>query len=87
MHLDSSPVTARRPAETPRRRGACLQPTRQTAIAASSATAERPRASTAAARRSTRLDDAIVSQWLLEQLPSDHRPALRRASNRHELPA
>jgi hypothetical protein len=80
MYLDSSPVTARRPAESPRRRGACGTPPRQ------SAPVQRPRAVTAAARR-TRLDDAIVSQWLLEQLPSDHRHALRGVSDRHELPA
>ena len=34
----------------------------------------RLRSVTAAARR-TRLADAIVSQWLLEQVPSDHRHA------------
>jgi hypothetical protein len=28
-----------------------------------------------AAARRTRLSDAIVSQWLLEQVPSDHRHA------------
>jgi hypothetical protein len=33
------------------------------------------------------LADAIVSQWLLEQLPSDHRHAFRSASDqRRELP-
>ena len=33
MYLDSSPATARRSAETPRRRGACHKPARQTAVA------------------------------------------------------
>jgi hypothetical protein len=67
MYFDSSPAAARRSAETPRRRGDCRKPTRQTAAAA-----ERSRSDTATARR-TRLDDAIVSQWLLEQVPADHR--------------
>jgi hypothetical protein len=53
MYVESSP-TARRPAETPRRRGAQRKPARQTI--------------TTAARRN-RVDEAIVSQWLLEQLP------------------
>jgi hypothetical protein len=66
MHLDSA---ARRSAETPRRRGSC-QPTRQTTTN-SSAPVERRTAVT----RSSRLDDAIVSQWLLDQVPSDHRHA------------
>ena len=70
MYLNSSTSTARRSAETPRRRGDCRQPTRQTA-----APAERLRPDTATARR-TRLDDAIVSQWLLEQVPADHRRGL-----------
>jgi hypothetical protein len=40
-----------------------------------------------AAARRTRLADAIVSQWLLEQVPADHRHALRTASElRRELP-
>jgi hypothetical protein len=86
MYLDSSPVTARRSAETPRRRGACRKPARQTAVAASSAATERPRPVSAAGRR-IRLDAAIVSQWLLDQVPADHRHALRSASNRHELTA
>jgi hypothetical protein len=82
MHLASSPAAARRSAETSRRRGACRTPTRQTAAAA-----ERPRPDTAIARR-TRLDDAIVSQWLLEQVPADHRHALLNASDlRHQLSA
>ena len=68
MYLDSTPAAARRSAEAPRRRGDCRRPTRQSTIAAD----------TAAARR-TRLDDAIVAQWLLEQLPSDHRHALGNA--------
>jgi hypothetical protein len=40
------------------------------------------RAPTAAARR-TRLADAIVSQWLLEQVPSDHR--LGESNRRREV--
>jgi hypothetical protein len=72
MYVDSSPATARRVAEIRRRRGDCRKPLHRTA----GATAESPRPDTAAARR-TRLDDAIVSQWLLDQLPSDHRHALR----------
>jgi hypothetical protein len=60
MFVDSSPVTAHRSPDTPRVRGAFRKAT--------------PRTAGAAARR-TRLDDAIVSQWLLEQVPSDHRPA------------
>jgi hypothetical protein len=57
-------------------------PTRQIA-----APAERPRPDTATARR-TRLDDAIVSQWLLEQVPADRRHALLNASDlRHKLSA
>ena len=70
MFVDSSPAAARRSAETPRRRGDCRKPARQTTIAV----AERPRHDTAAARR-IRLDGAIVSQWLLDQLPPDHRHA------------
>ena len=69
MYLDSSTTAARRSAETPRRRGDCRKPARQTVIAAG-----RPQRDTAAARR-TRVDDAIVAQWLLEQLPSGHRHA------------
>ena len=59
MYVDSSPVTARRATGTPRSR---------------SGNAARRRPASAAARR-TRLADAIVSQWLLEQVPSDHRHA------------
>jgi hypothetical protein len=70
MYLDSSPAAARRSAEPSRRRGDCRQPTRQTA-----APTERLRPTTATARR-TRLDDAIVSQWLLEQVPAGHRHAV-----------
>jgi hypothetical protein len=80
MYLDSSPFPARRSAETPRRRGACHKPTRQTEIPARSAAAGRPQPDATEARR-TRLADAIVSQWLLEQLPSDHRHPLRSAPN------
>jgi hypothetical protein len=78
MYVDSSPVTARRSAGTARLRSACPKATPQTAITGASATAGRPRV-TAAARR-TRLADAIVSQWLLEQVPSDHRHALASAA-------
>jgi hypothetical protein len=73
MYVDSSPVTARRSA----RRGACSKPARQTA----SAPARHPRPEMAAARRS-RLDDAIVAQWLLDQLPSEHRHAFSSATHR-----
>jgi hypothetical protein len=84
MYVDSSPATTRRPAGTPRPHSARRDATPQAAGA--TAGAERPRPVTAAARR-TRLADAIVSQWLLEQLPSDHRHALRSASDaRRELP-
>jgi hypothetical protein len=41
--------------------------------------AHRPRPLTAAARR-TRLADMIVSQWLLEQVPADHRHVARGAA-------
>jgi hypothetical protein len=64
MYVDSSPVIARRSAGTRRLRSARRE--------------VRPQAS-AAARRA-RLADAIVSQWLLEQVPSDHRHALRSAA-------
>jgi hypothetical protein len=64
MFVDSSPVSARRSTDARRLRGDCGKP------------AARPRV-TAAARR-TRLADAIVSQWLLEQVPADHRHALTR---------
>src|SRR4051812_39354337 len=69
MYLDSPPVTARRPAESSPRRAACVKPPRQSA----GATVERPRAVTAAARR-TRLADAIVSQWLPEPVPTHPPP-------------
>ncbi len=55
MYVESSPA-ARRSAETPRRRGAHRKPTRKT--------------TTGTAARRIRLDEAIVSQWLLDQLPS-----------------
>ena len=61
MYVDSPPVTAHRSTATLRR---------------TSAPPRRPRRVTAAARR-TRLADAIVSQWLLEQVPAEHRHALR----------
>jgi hypothetical protein len=68
MHLDSSPAVARRRAESRRRRDACSKPRTATA----EASAKRPQAGAAAARR-IRLDDAIVSQWLLEQAVSAQR--------------
>lgn len=84
MYVDSSPVTTRRSAGTPRLRRARREATPQTANATASAGPLGP--VTAAARR-TRLADAIVSQWLLEQVPSNHRHALRSASDvRRELP-
>jgi hypothetical protein len=82
MHRDSSPVTARRSSDSSRRRGACQKPARQVATSA----AERSQPVSATARPS-RLDDAIVAQWLLDQVPSDHRHVLGSASNRHELAA
>jgi hypothetical protein len=84
MYVDST-VTARRSVGTPRLRSvAGRSATAQTA--SDSGTAGRLRPVSAAARR-TRLADAIVSQWLLEQVPSDHRHAVRSASNlRRELP-
>jgi hypothetical protein len=85
MYVDSSPVTARHRAHTPRLGTAGRNDTPQTANAPASATPRRLRPVTAAARR-TRLADAIVSQWLLEQVPSDHRHALASASDlRREL--
>jgi hypothetical protein len=71
MYLDSSPAAERHSADFSRRRGACRRPARQTTVATGTP-ARRPRPDTTAARR-TRLDDAIVSQWLLDQLPSEHR--------------
>jgi hypothetical protein len=68
MYLDSSPTT-RRSADSLRRRGACHKPARQTAAVA------RPRP-VGNGTRPRRLDDAIVSQWLLDQLPADHRRAV-----------
>jgi hypothetical protein len=70
MYVESSPVTARRSTETPRRRGGCPMPT-----------ARRPQPEIAAARRS-RVDDAIVAQWLLDQLPAEHRHAFGSATHR-----
>jgi hypothetical protein len=61
MYLDSSPVRARRSTETPRRRGGCRK-----------LAARRPQPEITPARRS-RVDDAIVAQWLLDQLPTEHR--------------
>jgi hypothetical protein len=84
MYVDSSPVTTRRSAGTRRLRSASSDATPQPANAAASAARLGP--VTGAARRN-RLADAIVSQWLLEQLPSDRRHALRSAANpRREHP-
>jgi hypothetical protein len=75
MFVDSSPIAARRATGIRRLRSvAGRKATPQTAVAGA-----RLRPVSAAARR-TRLADAIVSQWLLEQVPSDHRHALRRPS-------
>jgi hypothetical protein len=68
MYVDSSPVFTRRFAGTPRLRSARRETIPHTANATLSAAARR-----------ARLADAIISQWLLEQVPSDHRHALRRA--------
>jgi hypothetical protein len=78
MYVDSSPVTVRRSADPRRVRTALRKATSHSA--GTSAPARRLRPVSAAARR-TRLADAIVSQWLLEQIPSDHRHALRSASD------
>jgi hypothetical protein len=73
MYVDSSPVTARRSA-------------RQNGVRRHNPTPETTIVDSAASRR-TRLADAIVSQWLLEQVPPEHRHALRSASDpRRELP-
>ena len=76
MYLDSSPLTTRRSAGTRRRRSARRDATPEPA----NATAGAARPGPVAARR-TRMADAIVSQWLLEQLPSDRRHVLRSASD------
>jgi hypothetical protein len=81
MYVDSSLITARRFTGTPRLRSARRQATPETAGATAGVG---PRESVTAAARRTRLADAIVSQWLLEQLPTDHRHALRKT---RELPA
>jgi hypothetical protein len=74
MYLDSSPAAARRTAESSRRRGDCRKPAHQTAA-------------TATARR-IRRDDAIVSQWLLEQVPAEHRHVVFESPElQPELPA
>jgi hypothetical protein len=72
MYVDSSTATKHRSSDTRRLRSACPPATRQIATATPSAQTSRRRPATAAARR-TRLADAIVSQWLLEQLPADQR--------------
>jgi hypothetical protein len=76
MYVDSTPVTTRRSSGNPRPRSA----RREATLPNANANAARLRPVTATARRA-RLADAIVSQWLLEQVPSDHRHALRTASN------
>jgi hypothetical protein len=70
MYIDSSPV--RRSSETRRLRGACRKPARQ----ATPSVRSQPVSATA---RRSRMDDAIVAQWLLDQVPSGHR------HTRHEL--
>ena len=72
MYLDSSPAATRRSPETPRRRGDCQ----------ADATARQTHRRPPPRARRTRLDDAIVAQWLLDQLPSDHRHSLAGASRR-----
>jgi hypothetical protein len=62
MYLDSA---ARSSAETPRRRGSC-QPT--TSAAPTERRRAQPTTATTTTARRTRLDDAIVSQWLLDQV-------------------
>jgi hypothetical protein len=79
MYVDSSHVTARRSADTPHLRSAWREATPETGISAK-AGRRRPVSATATARR-TRVTDAIVSQWLLDQVPADHRRALRSASD------
>ena len=71
MYVDSYAAPTRRSAGVPHLRSARREASPQTANAG------RPRPATVAARR-TRVADAIVSQWLLEQLPSDHRHASDR---------
>jgi hypothetical protein len=62
MYLDSSPTIARRSAQS--RRRACVKP------------APRPRSRpVATSARPRHLDDAIVAQWLLDQVPAGHRHA------------
>jgi hypothetical protein len=64
MYVDSSP----RSTQT-RVRSACRDDAPQPR--------RRPTTATAAERR-IRLTDAIVSQWLLDQMPASHRHAARR---------
>ena len=78
MYIDSPALTTRPSDSTASPRKPDREATRR------AADAKRPRSATVAARR-TRLADAIVSQWLLEQLPADHRGAHRSASDRREL--
>lgn len=83
MYVDSSPLTMHRSAGTPGLRGARRDATPQIANATASAARLGP---VSAAARRARLADAIVSQWLLEQARSDHRDALRSASNLRREP-
>ena len=79
MYVDSPTVTERR---SPRTRTMCTGRREATPrLADVTAGARRLRPVTAAARR-TRLADAIVSQWLLEQVPADDRHVLLCASDR-----
>ena len=66
MYVDSSPSTTQRPTDSSRGRGARRHATARTV-------ARRRRISTRAA-------DAVVAQWLLAQLPDDHRHAQSPAS-------
>jgi hypothetical protein len=79
MYVDSSPATARRFADTSHLRSARREATPETGNGAKAAR-RRPVSATATARR-TRSTDAIVAQWLLDQVPAEHRHALRSASD------
>jgi hypothetical protein len=68
MYLDSAPAAARRSVDSSRRRGDCNKPARQ-------ATSARAAAQASTTARRARIDDAIVSQWLLDQMPSAPRVA------------
>jgi hypothetical protein len=79
MYVDSSPVTSRRFADTLHLRSARREATSEIGNRTKVAR-RRPASATETARR-TRVTDAIVSQWLLDQVPAEHRHALRSASD------